>query len=55
MSRQKKPASKARETARKARRQARLAVGPVPPARLIELKKSRKPKHRKSPGQDDEL
>lgn len=55
MSRQKKPVSRTREAARKARRQARLALGPVPPSRPIEPKKARKPKHRKKPGQDGEL
>lgn len=56
MSRQSKPGKKAREAARKARRQARLAVGPVPPARVIPSGKSRKPKHKKDArqNQDDE-
>ncbi len=55
MGRQKNPPSKAREAARKVRRQARLALGPVPPSRPIEPKKARKPKHRKKTGQDGDL
>lgn len=48
MSRRKHAGKKPRDTAKQARRQARLVVGPVPPSRVIEPKKKRKPKHGKS-------
>lgn len=50
----KKQSDKAREKARKARRQARLAIGSVPPQRVIEPKKTRQPKHRKQADPDGE-
>jgi|DewCreStandDraft_4_1066084.scaffolds.fasta_scaffold04047_4 hypothetical protein len=54
MAGRKKQADKAREKARKARRQARLAIGSVPPQRVIEPKKTRQPKHRKQADPDRE-
>lgn len=54
MSRRSKSGRKDREAARKARRQARLAVGPVPPARVIPSAKLRNPKHRKDARQDQD-
>jgi hypothetical protein len=53
MSRRKQPGDKPGEAAKKARRQARLVVGPAPPSRVIEPKKKRKPRHKKSAEEPD--
>jgi hypothetical protein len=42
-----------KDPAKKARRQARIVVGPVPPSRVIPPARQRKAKHKKKAGEED--
>lgn len=53
--RRRKPKTDGRaEEAKKARRQARIVIGPAPPAKVIEPGKSRRAKHKKKAAQEDQ-
>ncbi|MGQ9915922.1 MAG: hypothetical protein ACUVS7_00760 [Bryobacteraceae bacterium] len=41
------------DPARKARRRARILIGPVPPSRVIEPARGRKTKHKKKAAEDE--
>ncbi len=53
MKRRKQKTSRREDQGRKARRQARIRMGPVPPAQVIEPSVRRKAKHKKKAAEDD--